>query len=90
MKHNEKNHGHGKHMLFMFIGCLAPILIVVILNLFGFANGVVAKAISPFLFLLCPLMHIFMMKGMMSNKSSKCHDEKNQNKEQIDNKNKVN
>jgi len=70
------NHSHRKHMLLMFIGCLAPILIIVILNFFGFGNGAFTKGVSSFGFLLCPLMHIFMMKGMMSNKNNKCHEEK--------------
>lgn len=76
MNHNHKDHSHGKHILFMLIGCLAPILIVVILKNLGFGNGFFTKAISSFGFLLCPLMHIFMMKGMMSNKDNKCHEEK--------------
>lgn len=76
MNHNHKNHSHGKHMLFMFIGCLAPILVIVILKTFGLGNGAFAKSISSFGFLLCPLLHIFMIKGMMSNKDKQCHKEK--------------
>lgn len=76
MNQNQKNHSHGKHMLFMVIGCLAPILILVLLNFLGLGNKTLTKAISSFGFLLCPLMHIFMIKGMFSNKESQCHKEK--------------
>jgi hypothetical protein len=68
---NHQNQNHKKHMIFMLIGCLAPLLILTILNYLGIGRGTVAKAIFSFGFLLCPLIHIFMIKGLMTGK--KCH-----------------
>jgi hypothetical protein len=57
-----QHHGCGgglKHMLMMLACCLAPIGAVLLLKLSGY-EGVA----SYLVFLLCPLMHLFMMKGM--------------------------
>lgn len=77
MNHNHQNkHSHGKHMLLMIAGCLAPILVLVLMKSLGFGGGTLFKVISSFGFLLCPLIHIFMMKGMAGDKKENCHEEK--------------
>lgn len=65
---NHQNQNHKKHMIFMLIGCLAPLLILTILNYLGIGRGTVAKAIFSFGFLLCPLIHIFMIKRINDRK----------------------
>lgn len=58
----SQQHGCGgglKHMLMMFACCLAPIGAVLLLKLSGYEG-----AASYLIFLVCPLMHLFMMKGM--------------------------
>jgi peptidoglycan/LPS O-acetylase OafA/YrhL len=79
-KHAEQNkengskqqwqHGCGlKHMLMMVACCLAPIGAVFLLNLSGYEG-----AASYLIFLLCPLMHLFMMKGMGHKKQEPASD----------------
>lgn len=73
MKEN-KEYGHGKHMILMLLGCLIPIIAIGAMRYFNVgANGL--SKYSSLLFLLCPLMHIFMMKGMMGHGKESCHEE---------------
>jgi len=65
-KENGANQGHQhncggglKHMLMMIACCLAPLGAVFLLKLSGYGG-----AASYLMFLLCPLMHLFMMRGM--------------------------
>lgn len=65
-KENGGNQGHQhscgggiKHMLMMLACCLTPIGAVLLLKLSGYEG-----AASYLVFLLCPLMHLFMMRGM--------------------------
>ena len=56
----QQSCGRGlKHMLMMLVCCLAPIGAVLLLNLSGYEGSG-----SFLVFLLCPLMHLFMMRGM--------------------------
>lgn len=56
----QHNCGGGlKHMLMMLVCCLAPLGGVFLLQKSGYEG-----AASYLMFLLCPLMHLFMMKGM--------------------------
>lgn len=48
-----------KHMLLMMLCCLAPIGGLLLLRTIGYEG-----AANYLMFLLCPLMHLFMMKGM--------------------------
>ena len=65
-KDNGDNQGHQhscagglKHTLMMIACCLTPIGAILLLNLSGY------KGTGSYLvFLLCPLMHLFMMRGM--------------------------
>lgn len=55
-------HGCGgglKHMLMMLACCLAPLGVVLLLKQSGYDG-----AASYLVLLLCPLMHLFMMRGM--------------------------
>lgn len=56
-----------KHMLLMMIGCLVPVGASLVLTQMGY-TGVG----SYLLFLLCPIMHLFMMRNM-SKEQKKCH-----------------
>lgn len=63
-KENGDNQEHScggglKHMLMMLACCLAPIGAVFLLKLSGYEGES-----SYLIFLLCPLMHLFMMRGM--------------------------
>ncbi len=71
MKNDKHQHGHGKHMLLMLLGCLIPIMIIGGLRYFNIGGQFLSKAPFFLMLLICPLMHIFMMKGMHGNDS--CH-----------------
>ena len=53
----HKHSGIG-HMLMMAVCCLVPLAAVFTLNKLGYGG-----AASYLMLLLCPLMHIFMMRG---------------------------
>ncbi len=55
----HSNHGGIKHMLMMLVCCLAPWGLVLLLKQNGY-NGVS----NYLILLLCPLMHLFMMRGL--------------------------
>ena len=57
--HQHSWGGGIKHMLMMFACCLAPIGVVILLKLSGYEG-----AASYLVFLICPLMHLFMMRVM--------------------------
>lgn len=56
-----QQHGGGglKHMIMMLVCCLAPLGIVLLLKQSGYDGTA-----SYLVLLLCPLMHLFMMRGM--------------------------
>lgn len=56
--------GHGKHMLLMALGCLVPIMLLLMLPSFKVENPILTGILPFAIFLLCPLMHIFMMAFM--------------------------
>lgn len=61
------NCGSGiKHTLLMLVCCLAPLGLVLFLQQSGNFGGA-----GYLLLLLCPLMHLFMMRGMGQNKQNK-------------------
>lgn len=70
---NKPNHNHhGKHLLLMLLCCLLPVVLLLALPLLnngdgGQGNGLLSLGI----FLLCPLMHIFMMFGMRNHKGQR-------------------
>lgn len=72
MKNDKHQHGHGKHMILMLLCCLIPIGLIAAARYFNISGNGLGKY-SNLLFLLCPLMHIFMMKGMMGHGSNCCH-----------------
>ena len=70
----QNNHSNVKHMLMMLACCLAPVGAILLLQISGY-DGVA----NYLVFLLCPLMHLFMMKGMGHNKQN-VSNENNSNK----------
>lgn len=66
----KKNHG-----IMMVLCCGLPLLILLI-AVYGF--GVERKYLFWFVLLLCPLMHLFMMKDMHGGRS--CCEKKNEEK----------
>ena len=63
MNHDHSN-GMGKHMLLMLICCLVPIALIVAVSVLGLSLGPLSALLPYALVLLCPLMMIFMMRGM--------------------------
>jgi len=52
--------GHSNHMKLMILMCLIPVLAIGAIRYFGLsANGLTNN--YGLIFLVCPLMHIFMM-----------------------------
>jgi len=78
---NKKGFLHG---LMMMACCIVPIIALLAFSPLLRGNGSGFNWSWLFI-LLCPLMHIFMMKGMMGNKGS-CHgneEEKDKDKAQL-------
>lgn len=73
MKNDKDQHGHGKHMILMLLGCLIPIGIIMGLRYFNIGGPILSKLPFLMMFLICPLMHLFMMKGMMGGGKGSCH-----------------
>lgn len=71
-------HSGNRHMMIMLLCCLIPMGAVFAVTILGIplsSLGTVA------LVLLCPLLHVFMMKGMMGHGNQNqgepsCHDPK--------------
>ena len=70
----QEDHRNIKHALMMVACCLAPLGAILLLQISGY-DGVA----NYLVFLLCPLMHLFMMKGMGHNKQN-VSNENNSNK----------
>lgn len=62
---SQHNHcgGGAKHMLLMILCCLTPIGLFWVLNQTGYSGN-----LSYLMLFLCPLMHLFMMRGMKHGK----------------------
>lgn len=60
------NHDHNgtKHLLIMLACCLIPIALILAVSLFGLSLGSLTPLLPYALALMCPLMMIFMMRGM--------------------------
>ena len=58
------NHNSTRHMLLMALCCLIPLALIAAVSIFGFSLGSLSGLLPYALVLLCPLMMIFMMRGM--------------------------
>ncbi len=62
---HDHSQGMSKHLLIMLLCCLVPLALIIGVSTFGLSLGP-QQALLPYaLVLLCPLMMIFMMRGMM-------------------------
>jgi Protein of unknown function (DUF2933) len=59
------NHDHKKHLVIMLACCLVPLALIVAVSVLGISLGPLSALLPYALVLLCPLMMIFMMRGMM-------------------------
>lgn len=66
------------HGLLMLVCCLVP-MVALVAFLPQIRNSTSGFNWSWLIFLLCPLMHIFMMKGMHGDEKS-CHDNEKEDK----------
>jgi hypothetical protein len=53
-----------RHLLIMLACCLIPIALILAISIFGFSLGTLTPLLPYALVLMCPLMMIFMMRGM--------------------------
>lgn len=65
--------GHGKHIILMLLGCLVPIGIIMGLRYFNIGGSILSRSPILLMLLICPLMHLFMMKSMMGGDRGSCH-----------------
>jgi uncharacterized membrane protein len=74
--HKECDRGHSgfKHLGMMLICCLLPLGTAFVLKQLGY-TGIV----SYLVLLLCPLMHLFMMKGMFKEQTESQSNVPNKN-----------
>ena len=61
---HDHSQGMGKHMVIMLICCLVPLGLILAVSAFGLSVGPLQPLLPYALVLLCPLMMIFMMRGM--------------------------
>lgn len=61
---HDHSQGMGKHLLLMLICCLVPLALILAVSVFGVSLGGLSGLLPYALVLLCPLMMIFMMRGM--------------------------
>lgn len=63
-QHKNCGGNKGKNLLMMLLCCLAPLGVALLLQLYGYSG-----AASYLVLLLCPLLHLFMMRGMFKTTS---------------------
>lgn len=79
---NHQNHKGKSHGFLMLLCCLIPIIAILFLPRLGVGLGLGLGPIGRFapyaMFLICPLMHIGMMRTMSKgNKKEDCHKSAN-------------
>ncbi|MEK6973199.1 MAG: DUF2933 domain-containing protein [archaeon] len=65
---------NSKNLLWMAVCCLVPLIVIGIIFFFGFNQSY----LTVIALLLCPLLHIFMMKGMHKEKPDVTKDNKSE------------
>lgn len=69
-----KGHTGFKHLGMMAVCCLVPLIAALLLKQLGYSG------IANYLILfLCPILHLFMMRGMFTNQAEPQVHSKNQN-----------
>ena len=69
-----KEHSGLKHLGMMLICCLIPLMAAFLLKQMGYSGMA-----SYLVLFLCPLMHLFMMKGMLNNERDSQSDVQSKN-----------
>lgn len=72
------NHDHKKHLLIMLACCLVPLALILSMGIFGLSLGALPSLIPFALVLICPLLMIFMMRGLGHDHSNAPHSTKTQ------------
>ncbi|GEM_PF-1065096 len=62
---HDNSQGMGKHMLLMLVCCLVPLALILAVSVFGLSLGALQPLVPYVLALMCPLMMIFMLRGMV-------------------------
>lgn len=64
---------HYKHMILMILGCLLPLFLVIGVMKYTGGDKIPGGNFSYLFFLLCPLVHVFMMSFMSKQNKRGCH-----------------
>jgi len=64
MNHDHSNTNSSTHLWIMLACCLIPLALILAIGVFGISLGSLTPLLPFALFLLCPLMMFFMMRGM--------------------------
>lgn len=83
MKNDKSQHGHGKHMILMLLVCLVPIGIIIGLRYFDIGGSILSRSPILLMLLICPLIHLFMMKSMMGGDKGSCHGGEDNNDDKL-------
>lgn len=66
MNHDHSSHSDSnRHLLLMLLCCLIPLALILSISVFGLSLGALTPYLPFALVLLCPLLMVFMMRGMM-------------------------
>jgi len=61
---------HTRHLLLMIVCCLVPLVLILIVGVFGFSLGTVEPLVLFALVLLCPVLMIVLMREMWQTPSA--------------------
>lgn len=67
MNHNLSRASGNSHLWIMLACCLVPLALILAIGVFGISLGSVTPLLPYAMILLCPLMMLFMTRGMAHN-----------------------
>ncbi|HEX3018029.1 MAG TPA: hypothetical protein VHP31_09275 [Caproicibacter sp.] len=74
-KNNNSHKGRISHMWMMALCCGAPLLIIILISVFGANFPAIRSAILPVLPFICPIMMVVMMPMMFMQHNHNCNKE---------------